>query len=52
MSMCGIALLKAKMFKAFSFHFTVYFGVWVKFWVKSDILFKITCVSFTLIILQ
>ena len=24
--MCGIALLKAKMFKAFSFHFTVYLG--------------------------
>ena len=24
--MCAIALLKAKMFKAFSFHFTVYLG--------------------------
>ena len=48
--MCRIALLKAKMFKAFSFHFIVYLDVWVKFWVKSDIFFKITCVSFTLII--
>ena len=27
MCMCGIALLKAKMFKAFSFHFTVYLGM-------------------------
>ena len=25
-SMCGIALLKVKTFKAFSFHFTVYLG--------------------------
>ena len=41
-SLCGIALLKAKNL----------FEVWVKFGVKSDILFKITCVSFTLIILQ
>ena len=24
--------------------------IWVKFWVKSDIFFKITCVSFTSII--
>ena len=26
MCMCATALLKAKMFKAFSFHFTVYLG--------------------------
>ena len=45
MCMCATALLKAKMFKAFSFHFTVYLGYGSNFWVKSDILF-----SFTLII--
>ena len=46
--MCLIALLKAKTFKAFY----SLFGVWVKFSEKCDILFKIHCVSFTLIILQ
>ena len=50
MCMCATALLKAKKFKAFANLFFSLFGVWVKFWVKSDIFFKITCVSFTSII--
>ena len=50
MCMCATALLKAKKVKAFAIFFFSLFGV--LFWVKSDILFKITCVSFTLIILQ
>ena len=47
MCMCATALLKAKTFKAFAIYFSVYLGYGSKFWVKSDIFFKITCVSFT-----
>ena len=50
--MCGIALLKAKMFKAFAIYFSVYLLVKVKIGVKCDIFFKITCVNFTYIVLQ
>ena len=47
MCMYATALLKAKMFKGICNLFFTLFGVWVKFRVKSDIFFKITCVSFT-----
>ena len=45
--MCGIALLKAKTFKAFAIYFLVYLLGQVKIGLNYFIFFKITCVTFT-----
>ena len=46
-SMCAIAILKAKMFNAFAIYFSVYLLGKVKNGLNYFILFQITCINFT-----